>query len=135
MDSNIDCRLENEQFVAAVNRELSKTKERRKDDRLRFIYKRAIKIMLTNSTEYQQNKSCRMENYASHFIKHYFGSQHGVEDVLNTSYASCKKLKHYFVKSQAFQEDFVKVALDQIVKEYSANSKDTYTKMLLFLST
>ena len=130
MDCHVDCRLDNESFVAAVNRELGKTKERRKDDRLRFIYKRAIKIMLAKATQYQQNKSCRMENYAANFIKHYFKDQAGVEDVLNTSYASCKKLKHYFVKSPAFQRDFVDHALDQIVKEYSANSLDAYSKML-----
>mgnify|MGYP007115116546 CR=1 FL=1 len=43
----IDITLETEIFVDNVNKELKKAKEKRKDDRLRFIYKRAIKLMLS----------------------------------------------------------------------------------------
>jgi hypothetical protein len=126
----VDITLETEIFVDNVNKELKKAKEKRKDDRLRFIYKRAIKLMLSKCTKYLASKSFKMEDFTDEFIKHYFGKKNNHnQDVLDTSYASCKKLKQYFLQSHSFKKDFVEHALDQIFTEYVAYSIDIHSKM------
>lgn len=133
---SVDWDMPSDQFVKESNKLLSLNRERRKDDRLRFIYKRAIKFLLAKCTEYQSNKSFRMEDFAEQFIKHYFGKKNNInQDVLDTSYASCKKLKLYFTHSQNFKRDFIEQALDQILSEYTAYTADQYYKMFCLLKS
>lgn len=134
--SSVGWDLTNEQFVKDVNAILGQNRERRKDDRLRFIYKRAIKCLLAQCTEYHSNKSYRMEDFTDQFIRHYFGKKNNINhDVLDTSYASCKKLKLYFSHSEAFKVDFIELALDKIMTEYAAYTADQYYKMFSLLKT
>lgn len=127
----IDTDLDQALFVQAVNKELSQIKEKRKDDRLRFIYKKGIRTLLSNSTGYSVNKTPKMEEYSDKFISHYFPKRNSViENVLNTTFASCKRFKQLFSESQKFKEEFVEIALPQLEKEYNEYRKDTYQKML-----
>lgn len=133
---SIDWNTPSDQFVRETNNLLSQNRERRKDDRLRFIYKRAIKFLLAKCTDYQSNKSFRMEDFTEQFIKYYFGKKNNINhDVLDTSYASCKKLKLYFTHSLVFKRDFIDHALDQIMSEYTAYTADQYYKMYCLLKS
>ena len=132
----VDHKLGKEAFVNAVNSELSNAKEKRKDDQLRFIYKRAIKIMLCKSTGYVANKSHRMSDFEDDFIQYYFGKKDAKSnEVLDTSFASCKKLKQFFTLSEKFKKDFIETALVQISDEYVGYTADTYSKMNKFLKS
>jgi hypothetical protein len=134
--SSVNWDLPNDQFVKEVNNLLSQNRERRKDDRLRFIYKRAIKCLLAQCTDYHSNKSYRMEDFTDQFIRHYFGKKNNINhDVLDTSYASCKKLKLYFGQSMAFKKDFIGLALNKIMDEYKAYTEDQYHKMFSMLKS
>lgn len=133
--STVDWTGTNETFVSEVNSLLSSTKDKRKDDCLRFVYKRAIKFLLARCTDYKANKSHKMEDFSEEFILHYFGKiDESNEDVLDTSYASRKKIKKYCQLSSTFRSDFYDMALDHILQEYDAYRRDHYTKMLNYFS-
>ena len=125
----------NEDFVTEVNALLDNHREKRKDDCLRFVYKRAIKFLLTRCTGYKANKNHTMEDFSDRFISYYFGAKDGANfDILDTSYASRKKIKKYCQLSQSFKTDFFEVALEQIMTEYDSYKKDHYTKMFAFFT-
>lgn len=126
----LDTGLTVEEFVYAANQALRTNKEKRKDDRLRFIYKRAIKVLLSKVSNYHANKTHRMEDYRDQFLEHYFADSMSLNsDALNTTFASNKKLSKLFRSSPLFKKDFINHALNDIVDYYSKYSLGMYLKM------
>lgn len=135
LGSTADWTGNNEDFVNEVNALLNNHREKRKDDCLRFVYKRAIKFLLARCTGYKANKSHKMEDFSDRFISYYFGSKDEANsDILDTSYASRKKIKKYCQLSQSFKTDFFEVALEQILMDYDSYKKDHYAKMFAFFT-
>lgn len=119
-----------EEFVQGVNEALQTNKGKRKDDRLRFIYKRGVKVLLARVSNYQANKTHRMEDYSDQFMRHYFASCPSLtSEALNTSFASSKKLTKLFRASPLFKQDFISHALNDTVDYYSKYSLGMYVKM------
>lgn len=128
--SEIAPTLDTENFIKQVNKVLRDKKDKRKDDQLRFVYKKAIRNMLSNATEYAPSKSAKMEDYTDRFLKFYFPEKTDRnKDVLDTSYASVKRIKTYFHDSPMFKQHFLDTCLKVVVKEYVRYTEETYTKM------
>ena len=130
--SKVDHKLDQSAFIQSVNEGLSShEKEKRRDDRMRFVYKRAIKLMFENRTEYKIHlRKQKMEIFGEEFMRYYFDSD-DVEnhDVIDTSFASKKKLSKIFKKSPIFKADF-ESALEEIKQNYSTYRSQTYYNML-----
>ena len=131
---HIDSSLQKSDFVEKANQVLAGNKsEKRKDDQLRFVYKRAIKVMLTKSTGYKPHSGEKMQEFEGKFMKHYFEGQDLVgEEVMDTSYASKKKLQKLFQSSPKFREDFI-WSLKEIESDYSADRNKRYSSMVELL--
>lgn len=131
--AKIDPSLTTEEFVEAINSNLGELKEKRNDDRLRFIYKRAIKYLLGKTSEYTANKLHKMEDFKDPFIDHYFPNHLDKEsitaEVMDTSFASRKKLLKFFKLSVTFKQDFLEFANTQMQKMYLKYTKETYEGM------
>ncbi len=125
-------------FINEVNAALRRTREKRKDAQLRFVYKRAIKILMSKITGYIANKSHHMQDYAQDFLRYYFPDLSREEDhtaagskqnVMDTSFASKKKYLRLFVLSPKFKKDLLDDALPQLQKKYSQYTLSTFCKM------
>lgn len=131
--AKVDPTLATEQFVEAINCNLGEVKEKRNDDRLRFIYKRAIKFLLGKTSEYTANKLHKMEDFKEPFIEHYFSCHPDkgsiTAEVMDTSFASRKKLLKFFKLSVTFKQDFLEFANTQMQKMYLKYTKETYEGM------
>ena len=131
--AKIDPALSTEDFVVAINSNLGELKEKRNDDRLRFIYKRAIKYLLGKTSEYTANKLHKMDDFKEPFINYYFPSQPDKEaltaEVMDTSFASRKKLLKFFKLSLTFKQDFLEFAASQMQQMYYKYTKETYDSM------
>lgn len=122
--------LETEEFVAEVNRQLTSLKEKRNDDRLRFIYKRAIKHLLSQCSAYTANKLHRMQDFESALVEKYFpGHPELAKELMDTSFASKKKLQRLFGLSPVFKVDFLSFARGHIRKYYGRYTQETYSNM------
>lgn len=118
------------QFIERINEALIMVKEKRNDDRLRFIYKRGIKHLLAKNSEYVANKLHKMQDYRSYFIEAYFKDCQDISDsVMDTSYASRKKLQQLFNVSSKFKTDFIQYADNHIMSEYQEYIQNTYNSM------
>lgn len=121
-------------FVQEINNNLSQAKEKRNDDRLRFIYKRTIKQMLMDCSKYIANKLHRMNDFEGDFQKLYFPhSEYAAREALDTSYASKKKLIKLFKESEAFKKDFLQYTLERVGQDYERSSRESYSSMLNYL--
>lgn len=131
--AKVDPTLPTEQFVETINSNLGEIKEKRNDDRLRFIYKRAIKFLLGKTSDYMANKLHKMEDFKEPFIEYYFPShpdKSGItSEVMDTSFASRKKLLKFFKLSVTFKQDFLNFANNDMQKMYLKYTKETYEAM------
>lgn len=128
--------LDSDAFVREVNSSLRHTRPKRKDAQLRFVYKRAVKILMSKVTGYIANKTYQMHNFASDFLRYYFpalSKEADREDVMDTSYASKKKYLRLFALSPLFKQDFLGYALPLLQKKYAQYSLATYDKMARYL--
>lgn len=126
----IDPKLDNEEFVHIVNLNLGEAKEKRNDDRLRFIYKRAIKHLLSKTSEYMANKLHKKDNFKGPLVEFYFPNNPEVtEDLMDTSFASRKKLLKFFKMSSIFKHDFLEFATTEIKNHYFKYTKETFEGM------
>ena len=133
--STVDSDLEEEKFVEKVNSLLGLAKEKRNDDRLRFIYKRGIKHLLESCSSYVANKLHKMQDYEDALTKCYFPKNLDIkEELMDTSFASKKKLTRLFSMSPKFKQDFVKYSQTQIEQYYSKYVTTTYSAMLKQIS-
>lgn len=131
--AKVDPSLSNEEFIEAINLNLGELKEKRNDDRLRFIYKRAIKYLLAKTSDYMANKLHKMEDFKEPFIEYYFqghpDKQKITAEVMDTSFASRKKLLKFFKLSVTFKQDFLDFANNHMQKMYLKYTKETYESM------
>lgn len=129
--SIIGTELATEKFVERVNSSLGEQKEKRNDDKLRFIYKRAIKYLLEQCSDYEPNKLHRMQNYEQQFTKKYYKDAQDelCKDLMDTTFASKKKLQRLFMLSESFKRDFMDFTRNQIEKYYSQYTLETYSQM------
>jgi hypothetical protein len=126
----VDPGLESLKFVEAVNASLTSLKDKRNDDRLRFIYKRGIKWLLSRTTDYVANKLHKMHNYEQSFIEAYFPHNLDVsKSVMDTSFASRKKFQQLFDLSAKFKQDFLDFANSCLLADYKNSTHLTYSNM------
>lgn len=134
---DIDACIENKQFEEVVNSVLTsrdRIKRRRKDDELRFVYKRVVKKMIASNTPYRQHCGMKMEDHLDPFMKHYFeGSSIKGLEAINTTFASKKKLRKMFGLSSVFKEEF-KSSLLSLREEYKEYRSKVYRNMNSYLS-
>ena len=131
--AHIDTSLSNQEFVKLINSNLGQIKEKRNDDRLRFIYKRAIKYLLAKTSNYTANKLHKMDNFKDRLIAYYFpdlvDNKLVENDLMDTSFASKKKLLKLFRLSSSFKYDFLNFAKFQIQDIYKKYTTETYQSM------
>lgn len=129
--------LDNDDFVDAVNHALSIIKEKRNDDRLRFVYKRAVKYMLSHCSSYTANKLHRMQDFQESLAQKYFKNQPELaKEAMDTSFASKKKLSKLFMASASFKADFLSFsrgALNHFYSKYTSEVFNNMHKQLLAL--
>ena len=127
--------LDTVEFVAKVNQSLGDSKTKRNDDRLRFVYKRAIKWLLQKCSGYEANKLHKMRDYEELLTKQYFPHNLTIrEELMDTSFASKKKLQKLFKLSPQFKEDFIWFTQYQMESFYTKYTQETYAAMLKILS-
>jgi len=127
--------LETLEFVAKINENLGDSKTKRNDDRLRFVYKRAIKWLLQKCSGYEANKLHRMQDYEVELVNHYFQKNLDIRnELMDTSFASKKKLQKLFRLSPQFKEDFIWFTEYQMESFYTKYTLETYAAMLKILS-
>lgn len=79
-------------------------KEKRKDDRLRWFFKRLIRHLLIKHTPYRPTKCFRVEDYVCDLVSQFFPTHPCVKECLQKiNFAGKKKLKALFTKSEAFK--------------------------------
>lgn len=131
----IGLELSTAEFVETINSNLGGLKEKRNDDRLRFIYKRAIKYLLGQRSEYTANKLHRMDDFKEPLVSYYFPKNPEVmKDLMDTSFASKKKILKLFGLSTSFKQDFLQFAREEIRPIYLNYTKETYKSMLKLLN-
>lgn len=140
--SRVSTSLERDEFAKAVNSALCRRGQKRKDAQLRFVYKRAIKILMSKVTGYIANKTYHMETFAEDFVRYYFPALPKTEDecsagskeeVMDTSFASKKKILRLFALSPLFKKDFLEYALPELRSRYAKYISATYYKMIKYL--
>lgn len=126
--------LDTADFVAKINENLGDSKTKRNDDRLRFVYKRAIKWLLQKCSGYEANKLHRMQDYELDLVNHYFPKHVDIRnELMDTSFASKKKLQKLFRLSPQFKEDFIWFTEYQMESFYTKYTLETYAAMLKIL--
>jgi len=126
----LDTTLSSDDFSMQVNTALTVIKGKRNDDRLRFVYKRCIKFMLSQCSSYTANKLHKMENYGDSLIKKYFSDNESIgKEAMDTSFASKKKLTKLFHTSLAFKQDFMAYSRTVLKKYYAKYTEDLYNTM------
>jgi hypothetical protein len=126
----VDPTLEIGRFVQEVNKNLGEPQDKRNDDRLRWIFKRAIKFFLCHYTKYRPNKLFRREDYMPTLTKRYFPKNPEMEDdMLNSTFASKKKLMKMFSYSPLFKKDFMEFANNRIESLFHEESMKHYAEM------
>lgn len=129
-DVFIDPMLPDKEFVTQVNHNLGDAKEKRNDDQLRWMFKKATKQMLIDHTEYRRNKLFRREEYMGELTKIYFPKNPEMENsLLDSSFASKKKLKTMFDASPRFREDFLAFANGKIWTIHREETSKIYEEM------
>ena len=129
-DVFVDPNLPDKDFVAQINQNLGEAKEKRNDDQLRWMFKKATKQMLIDNTEYRRNKLFRREEYMGELTKIFFPKCPEMEkSLLDSSFASKKKLKSMFEASKKFKEDFLSFANDKIWVIHREESSKLYEEM------
>ena len=125
-------------FVREVNSSLRQTRQKRKDAQLRFVYKRAVKMLMSKVTGYIANKTYQMHNFAQDFLRYYFpalckeedrAAPDKQQDIMDTSYASKKKYLKLFELSPLFKKDFLEYALPLLQQKYAQYSLAIFGKM------
>ena len=128
--TKVDVSLSTEEFVCQVNANMGEIKEKRNDDRLRFVYKRAIKHLLAKRSDYMANKLHKMEDFKDPLIEYYFPkNQELSKELMDTSFASRKKLLKLFKISPIFKRDFMEFAQVDLKPLYKRYAADTYQNM------
>lgn len=128
--STVDLSLSSEDFVVAVNQAIGSAKEKRNDDRLRFIYKRAIKYLLAKRSDYTANKLHKMDDFKDPMVQYYFPANPEITaEIMDTSFASKKKILKFFKMSPAFKKDFLEFANSELKTLYNRYSRETYQNM------
>ena len=134
--STVNHELDTVEFVAKVNQSLGDSKTKRNDDRLRFVYKRAIKWLLQKCSGYEANKLHKMRDYEELLTKQYFPHNLTIrEELMDTSFASKKKLQKLFKLSPQFKEEFVMFTKYKMESFYTKYTQETYSSMLKILSS
>lgn len=128
--TRIDVALSTEEFLSQVNSNMGEVKEKRNDDRLRFVYKRALKHLLAKRSDYMANKLHKMEDFKDPLVEYYFPKHPELaKEVMDTSFASRKKLLKFFKLSSAFKQDFINFANSELKPLYSRYANETYQGM------
>jgi hypothetical protein len=127
--------LDTPEFLTKVNECLGDSKTKRNDDRLRFVYKRAIKWLLQKCSGYEANKLHRMQDYEVNLVNFYFEKYPDIRtELMDTSFASKKKLQKLFKLSPQFKDDFIWFTQYQMESFYTKYTQETYATMLKILS-
>lgn len=128
--TKVDVLLSTEEFVSQINSNMGEVKEKRNDDRLRFVYKRAIKHLLSKTSDYTANKLHKMEDFKDPLIQHYFPKHPDLtKELMDTSFASRKKILKLFKISPLFKRDFMEFAQSDLKPLYKRYAAETYHNM------
>lgn len=114
-DVVIDPDQDLDSFVDQINSKLGQPQTKRNDDRLRWIFKRFIRHTLCKMTPYKPSKLHRREDYMATLTNYYFPLNPELEeDLLNSTFASKKKLRKLFCLSPLFKNEFFSFVNSQI---------------------
>ena len=114
--------LSNADWVEAANQHIRKTSIKRKDQKLRMIFNKIVKLLVVKSTSVEkgrETKAARLANFANKY------SGKDVDNFMalirDCKFPSKKKLKNIFTKYPAFRLDFSDIISNNIfVNEYFA---------------
>ena len=135
-NSILDYCHSDEVFVSKVNEYLREIKVKRTDDRLRFVFKRAIRHLFSKITAYRPTKNYRMDDFIGQFLKHYFPNNPEIEkSIMDTSFASKKKIQSLLALSPVFKRDFMEFINLDLISIHSKDLQASFQSMLAFISS
>ena len=103
---------------------------KRKDDRLRWFYKRFIRFLLIKHTDYKPTKQYRGQDYNQIISEIYFGREgKAPADICNTTYASKKRLLTLFQASKLFAQAAAAFIRNELMGEHLTESSYLYGRI------
>lgn len=121
-------------FVHELNQHLGQPSDKRNDDRLRWVFKKAIKQMLMDHSDYRPNKLFKRENYIQSLTQRYFPQKPDMETyLLDSTFASKKKLKKMFLESPLFKEEFLDFVNNRVADIHHKESVQVFSEMHRYL--
>lgn len=126
----VDPHLATAAYVEAINESIGGPVERRNDDRFRWIFKRTIRYFLSKYSRYQPTKSHRREDYMPILMDRFFPFNAELEvDLLNSTFASKKKVIKLFRISPLFKEEFLEFINNQVVAMYTEEVQKKFQEL------
>jgi hypothetical protein len=124
-----------DEFAGQFNQHLGQPSDKRNDDRLRWIFKKAVKQMLMDHTGYRPNKLFKRENFIGVLTAKYFAGKPEMQTyLLDSTFASKKKLKTMFQESALFKEEFLDFVNNRVQEIHHSESVRTFDEMHRFFS-
>lgn len=121
-----------DQLITTINEKLQThvTQHKRKDDRLRWFYKRFIRFLLRKHTEYRPTKQYKAQDFNSIIAEIYFGSEEKPpENLCNTTFASKKRLLTLFRTSKLFAQAAAAFIRNELMDEHHNETNTLYIRM------
>lgn len=107
-------------FVQRVNMHLRQTTSKRKDQKLRMIFNKIVKMLVKRTGKKDSQRESKASKMEAFYNKYAPNSQADFEDCIkNCKFPSKKKLRSIFSKYRLFGEDFQAVLTDSVfVNDY-----------------
>lgn len=124
--------LPDDKYVTEINENLkdSQPEEKRNDDKMRWVFKRAIRYFLCTYTDYEPNKLHRREDNMDTLTARFFPKNKEMEkELLNSSFASKKKLTKMFELSPIFKKEFLEFTNVKLTELYKTEVIEHFEKM------
>ena len=130
--SVIDHKLPEEDLLKEVNDRLDllNKQHKRKDDRLRWFYKRFIRFLLLKHTGYRPTKQYRACEFNSTIVNIFFKSAARIpENICNTTFASKKRLLTMFRNSPEFTQAAASFIENDLMKDHLEESNYLFNRL------
>src|SRR3990167_226343 len=107
-------------FVQRINEHLRKTTSKRKDQKLRMIFNKIVKMLVKKTGKKESHRESKAAKMDAFYNKYAPNNQVEFEDCIkNCKFPSKKKLRSIFSQYKLFGEDFQAVLTDSVfVKDY-----------------
>lgn len=102
-------------FVQRINEHLRQTTSKRKDQKLRMIFNKIVKMLVKKTGKKESHRESKASKMEAFYNKYAPNSQVDFEDCIkNCKFPSKKKLRSIFSKYKLFGEDFQSVLTDSV---------------------